>query len=201
VNCCATLTIVNSACGKLHDPCATALERHPMKWKSQYEKTRNLGSDQNFSPPDIRLSDADRLEAFSDGVFSITITLLVFDIVRPQYQAGYLFEKLLAQWPNYIAFPCLIFLHRHHLAQSPSGFLASSLLQPQPASGKPVAAADLGPYPISDGGVIYGATKWKSPRRHGSSCFLRGDWRSHVPVVASAVSHPYDKSAPPRGSR
>jgi uncharacterized membrane protein len=54
--------------------------------------------------PDIRLSDTDRLEAFSDGVLSITITLLVVDIVRPEYVPGRLLDKLLAQWPNYIAF-------------------------------------------------------------------------------------------------
>lgn len=52
----------------------------------------------------VRLSDTDRLEAFSDGVLSITITLLVFDIVRPVYEPGRLWEKLLAQWPNYVAF-------------------------------------------------------------------------------------------------
>jgi uncharacterized membrane protein len=54
--------------------------------------------------PDTRLSDTDRLEAFSDSVFAITITLLVFDIVRPDYMPGHLLEKLLLQWPNYIAF-------------------------------------------------------------------------------------------------
>jgi uncharacterized membrane protein len=54
--------------------------------------------------PDIRLSDTDRLEAFSDGVLAITITLLVFDIVRPDYVPGHLLERLLAQWANYIAF-------------------------------------------------------------------------------------------------
>jgi uncharacterized membrane protein len=58
----------------------------------------------NRPSPNVRLSDTDRLEAFSDGVFSITITLLVFDIVRPAYMAGHLLEKLLAQWANYIAF-------------------------------------------------------------------------------------------------
>jgi uncharacterized membrane protein len=54
--------------------------------------------------PNIRLSDTDRLEAFSDGVLAITITLLVFDIVRPDYVPGHLLEKLLAQWANYVAF-------------------------------------------------------------------------------------------------
>ena len=52
----------------------------------------------------VRLSDTDRLEAFSDGVFAITITLLVFDIVRPDYEPGQLWERLLTQWPNYVAF-------------------------------------------------------------------------------------------------
>jgi uncharacterized membrane protein len=57
-------------------------------------------------PPleNVRLSDTDRLEAFSDGVFSITITLLVIDIVRPAYEPGHLWERLVAQWPNYVAF-------------------------------------------------------------------------------------------------
>ena len=58
----------------------------------------------NHPWPNIRLSDTDRLEAFSDGVFSITITLLVFDIVRPEYVPGHLLERLLTQWPNYLAF-------------------------------------------------------------------------------------------------
>jgi uncharacterized membrane protein len=61
-------------------------------------------SDRTLSFSDVRLSDTDRLESFSDGVLSITITLLVFDIVRPEYGSGELFERLKAQWPNYIAF-------------------------------------------------------------------------------------------------
>jgi uncharacterized membrane protein len=52
----------------------------------------------------VRLSDTDRLETFSDGVFSITITLLVIDIVRPEYEAGHLWQRLVQQWPNYVAF-------------------------------------------------------------------------------------------------
>jgi uncharacterized membrane protein len=61
------------------------------------------GSDHTLNFSNIRLSDPDRLEAFSDGVLSITITLLVFDIVRPEYEPGHLLERLQAQWPNYIA--------------------------------------------------------------------------------------------------
>jgi uncharacterized membrane protein len=54
--------------------------------------------------PQVRLSDTDRLEAFSDCVLSITITLLVAEIVRPEYAPGQLLEKLAAQWASYIAF-------------------------------------------------------------------------------------------------
>ena len=54
--------------------------------------------------PHVRLAETDRLEAFSDGVFSITITLLVVEIVRPDHEAGHLLGKLVSQWPNYIAF-------------------------------------------------------------------------------------------------
>src|ERR1700761_2277574 len=64
----------------------------------------NADFDQSLNSSNMRLSDPDRLETFSDGVFSITITLLVFDIVRPVYAPGHLLEKLQAQWPNYIAF-------------------------------------------------------------------------------------------------
>lgn len=53
---------------------------------------------------EVRLADTDRLEAFSDGVFSITITLLVVEIVRPDHDPGHLLDKLVSQWPNYIAF-------------------------------------------------------------------------------------------------
>jgi TMEM175 potassium channel family protein len=74
-----------------------------MKWTPQ-DGDRDTDSDQGLSSPNIRLSDTDRLEGFSDGVLSITITLLVFDVVRPEYEPGHLLEKLQVQWPNYVAF-------------------------------------------------------------------------------------------------
>jgi uncharacterized membrane protein len=79
------------------------LERHTMDGTSQ-DGDFNARSDQNLSLSNIRLSDPDRLETFSDGVLAITITLLVFDIMRPEYEPGHLLEKLQAQWPNYVAF-------------------------------------------------------------------------------------------------
>ena len=63
-----------------------------------------VGGEDRPALPHVRLSTTDRLEAFSDGVLSITITLLVFEIVRPDYEPGNLLSKLLAQWANYVAF-------------------------------------------------------------------------------------------------
>ena len=49
-----------------------------------------------------------RLEAFSDGLFSIAITLLVLDLKVPRVESlgegGDLTAALLAQWPSYLAF-------------------------------------------------------------------------------------------------
>ena len=44
-----------------------------------------------------------RLEAFSDGVFAIAITLLILEIKVPQAEHG-LWAGLAALWPSYIAF-------------------------------------------------------------------------------------------------
>src|SRR5487761_358918 len=41
-----------------------------------------------------------RLEAFSDGVFAVAITLLVLQFVDPGTQSGKLLPKLLGQWPQ-----------------------------------------------------------------------------------------------------
>jgi len=45
-----------------------------------------------------------RLEAFSDGVFAIAITLLVLDLHVPDPGTGDLAQQLGAQWPSYVAY-------------------------------------------------------------------------------------------------
>ncbi len=47
------------------------------------------------------LTDTTRTEAFSDGVFAVAITLLVFNIAVPAVRRGQLSQALLDEWPSY----------------------------------------------------------------------------------------------------
>jgi uncharacterized membrane protein len=49
-------------------------------------------------------TDTARLEAFSDGVFAVAITLLIFEVKAPAGGSGNLAGLLLRQWPSYLSF-------------------------------------------------------------------------------------------------
>src|ERR1700674_5389139 len=75
----------------------------PMNTTKQEARAAARGELHSPWPP-VRLAETDRLETFSDSVLSITITLLVAEIVRPEHASGHLLEKLAEQWASYIAF-------------------------------------------------------------------------------------------------
>ena len=45
-----------------------------------------------------------RLEAFSDGVFAILITILVLEFHVPEYHQGRLAAAIAQQWPEFLAY-------------------------------------------------------------------------------------------------
>jgi uncharacterized membrane protein len=65
-------------------------------------QSRAPGGKAGADPAAVHRAPA-RLVAFSDGVFAITITLLVLSIARPRDYA-HLLHGLLALWPSYLAY-------------------------------------------------------------------------------------------------
>jgi uncharacterized membrane protein len=61
-----------------------------------------MASDPDSRAP--RLAESTRVEAFSDGVFAIALTLLVLDLHSPDAAAGGFARALLSQWPAYFAY-------------------------------------------------------------------------------------------------
>jgi uncharacterized membrane protein len=62
-----------------------------------------------------------RIEAFSDGVFAIAITLLILDIKIPAPGSGAVTHELLQEWPSYVsyllsfAFIGIMWMNHHRL--------------------------------------------------------------------------------------
>ena len=79
-----------------------------------------------------------RLEAFSDGVIAVAITLLVLDIKVPSPESGSLGHELARQWPHYAAYAVsfatigIIWVNHHwmisRLAQTDRTILLLNLL-------------------------------------------------------------------------
>ncbi len=99
---------------------------------------------------------AGRLEAFSDGVFAIVITLLILDIKVPTDAEGHLGRALAEQWPQYVAYLLsflivgVIWLNHHAtinlLARTTHGFQVLNLLLLLPVSILPWPTAVLADY-------------------------------------------------------
>jgi uncharacterized membrane protein len=68
-----------------------------------------------------RLAESTRLEAFSDGVFAIALTLLVLDLHAPTGEAKSFSESLADEWPVYLAYLsaflniAAIWVHHHEV--------------------------------------------------------------------------------------
>ena len=56
------------------------------------------------SPVSVRLTESTRVEAFSDGVMAIVITILVLELRVPQHEPGRLLAALASMWGAVLAF-------------------------------------------------------------------------------------------------
>jgi uncharacterized membrane protein len=83
-------------------------------------------------------SETARIEAFSDGVFAIAVTLLILEVKIPPADSGRLGTLLLQQWPSYFAFVLsfafigIMWINHHrmfnHIRRADDGLLILNLL-------------------------------------------------------------------------
>jgi uncharacterized membrane protein len=100
-----------------------------------------------------RLSESGRVEAFSDGVLAIALTLLALDLRVPISRPGSFGHDLLQEWPSYIAYLAsfvyvgVIWVNHHALFtridRVSRGLLARNLALLLPASVLPFPTAAL----------------------------------------------------------
>jgi uncharacterized membrane protein len=73
-----------------------------IRWVRSFATARAPGGKAGHDSPSVHRPPG-RLVAFSDGVFAITVTLLVLDI-RPPADYSNLLHGLVALWPSYLAY-------------------------------------------------------------------------------------------------
>jgi uncharacterized membrane protein len=113
-----------------------------------------------------------RLEAFSDGVFAIAITLLVLFFLDADVRGGRLTTELLHLWPAYVAYTIsfatigILWVNHHamfrHIAAADRTLLFLNVLFLMPVVFIPFPTALLSEFVRSDNGtaaaVLYGIT-------------------------------------------
>ncbi len=116
-------------------------------------------------------TETSRIEAFSDGMFAIAITLLILEVKVPVPAEGHLAQGLLKQWPSYLAFFLsfvyigVMWMNHHrmftHIQRSNDTLLVLNLLLLLGVTAVPfptaVLAANLGTADQKTAAVFYNA--------------------------------------------
>jgi uncharacterized membrane protein len=116
-------------------------------------------------------TETSRIEAFSDGMFAIAITLLILEVKVPVPAEGHLPQGLLKQWPSYLAFVLsfvyigVMWMNHHrmftHIRRSNDTLLVLNLLLLLGVTAVPfptaVLAANLGTADQKTAAVFYNA--------------------------------------------
>jgi uncharacterized membrane protein len=112
-------------------------------------------------------SETSRIEAFSDGVFAIAITLLILDVHVPTAAQGPLGSALRRQWPTYVAylisfaFIGIMWVNHHrlfnHIRRSTNGLTFLNLLLLLGVSVVPFPTALLAAHYYSGGRTLAAA--------------------------------------------
>lgn len=147
--------------------------------------------------------DTARVEAFSDGVFAIAITLLILEIKVPAPGTGNLSAQLLRQWPSYLSFVCsfafigIMWINHHrmftHIKKCDDALLVFNLLLllgvtivPFPTS---VLAAHLGRPDQRTALLLYNATYF------GIAVLFNLLWRSASSAKRHLLGSDIDRDA------
>ena len=112
-------------------------------------------------------SETSRIEAFSDGVFAIAISLLILDVHVPSVSQGPLAAALRRQWPTYaayllsFAFIGIMWVNHHrlfnHIQRSDNGLMFLNLLLLLGVSVVPFPTALLAAHYYSGGRTVAAA--------------------------------------------
>ena len=141
-----------------------------------------------------------RLEAFSDGVIAIAITLLVLQIRVPHVKNGSLLDALLHQWPSYVAFVIsfvvigIMWVSHHSMFEKIARRRPrAALRQPRaPARHRVPALPHRAPRRLRPGGRAELAHRGRDLQRHHGGDRARVHGHVGAPARASAPAHRRD---------